>query len=124
MTTAIAANDDVEIPIFSTGNHAGRDWTIADLENMVSAGKALEGKVVPTLRVGHGEQPILAGVHESEQPSLGTISSLRREGNRLLARISNVPKVVKTLLRQRRFFRLSAEIWPHLRRLVLTVRPA
>jgi len=100
-----------EIPnveIFRSGNWKGDDYTDSDLDQMVNSFDEVGGVIKPYLKLGHNkEQKLLP----DGMPAAGWITGLRREGSKLLATFSNVPKVIKELIEKKAYGRISSEIY-------------
>lgn len=101
---------DVEMEVFATGMWADREWTTADLDSMVANYAKLAASIKPPVKLGHDDKQILA--QKDGQPALGWVAGLRRAGNKLVAKIADMPKAIKDLVSQGRYKRVSAEIYP------------
>lgn len=93
--------------IFSTGtwtDSAGQKdtWTERDLDQMVEAFRATSDKHKPPLRVGAHPADIA--------PAGGWVEDLRRDGGKLLARFSNMPRIVREAIDGKLFRQVSAGI--------------
>lgn len=95
------------IEIFATGTHNGDEYTEKDLDDMVSAYKALDFK--PALKVGHVKDKV-------GSPAYGYVENLRREGQKLLADFSSMHDSVVEAIRKRSYDRLSSEIYFNFKR--------
>ncbi len=112
------------VPIFAAGTHNGDEYTIEDLENMVTAFNELKGKVDPPLKVGHTTDDfnkalaeklglpheVVSGEKGNGAIALGWIENLRRKGEILLADFTNVPTVLRDLIDSQSYRKVSAEI--------------
>jgi len=93
----------VNVEIFAVGKWKGDVYTEEDLDHMVDAFNVFKNNWTPVLKCGHsGKQ---------EQPALGYITELNRVGNKLVATIANIPKIVYTAIKKGLFKRVSAEIF-------------
>ncbi len=117
------------VPIFTTGTHNGDEYTVQDLENMVAAFHALKGKVDPPVKVGHTSdefnralseklgipQELVTGDDAGQGAiALGWIENLRRVGEVLYADLSGIPTLIRDLIDQKMYKKVSAEIiWNH-----------
>lgn len=90
-----------DVEIFATGKHNGDVYTAADLDAMVEAFNELDFK--PALKAGHTEAP--------GTPALGYVDNLRREGEKLVGDIVDVPDSVNAQIAKKSFSRVSAEIY-------------
>jgi hypothetical protein len=90
-----------DVEIFATGVHNGDEYTVRDLDEMVRA--AREVGFTPPLKAGHAEVP--------GAPALGWVERLRRVGTTLVADFVGLPKAVYDAIRQRRYDRVSAEVY-------------
>lgn len=102
------------VELFATGEHNGDKYTEADLDAMVNAFHALDFQ--PALKAGHTDAP--------GTPALGYVTALRREGSKLLADLSDIPAEVYRQIKDKRFNRLSAEIYWNLERAGKTYKRA
>jgi hypothetical protein len=93
------------VEIFQAGKWNGDDYTIEDLDRMVEA--AQQVGFTPPLKAGHADEG---------QPALGWVENLRRVGSKLLADLVGLPARVYEAIRERRYDRVSAEIYWNLER--------
>lgn len=94
------------VEIFATGKHNGETYTEADLDAMVNAFKELD--FAPAIKAGHTDAP--------GTPALGYIANLQRVGNKLVSDFVDVPDEVATQIRDKKFNRVSSEIYFNLER--------
>jgi hypothetical protein len=105
------------VEIFSTGVWSGnRTVTVTenDLHEMVNSFNQLTSKVTgfkPFLKLGHTEMQKFFG-GESGAPSLGFVSKVWVEGDKILANFSNVPDTLVDLIREGRYNSVSIEYLP------------
>lgn len=100
-----------EVEVFAPGHWAKRDWTIAQLDEMVRNFSVLHPLgIKPPVKLGHTERQILA--QPDGQPALGWVTGLRRNLTKLVATVSHVPALITDLVKARRYSRLSAELYP------------
>ncbi len=102
------------VEIFATGEHNGDKYTEKDLDDMVEAFNALDFQ--PALKAGHTEEP--------GTPALGYIANLRRIGQKLVGDLVDVPSEIYKQIRDKRFNRLSAEVYWNFERAGKTYRRA
>ena len=102
----MAETHTFEAEVFSTGVHDGEPYTDADLEDMVRNFAALSDVVKPPAKLGHYNRRHI----QDGQPALGWVTALRKQGNKLVARFSDVPKVIYDAVKKRLFRRVSSEV--------------
>jgi len=95
---------ETEMEVFASGIHNGDKYKNKDLDAMIEAFNTLKNKWKPTLKIGHGKQL-------SEQPALGYVEKLKRVGDKLIASIVNIPKIVKQAMEKGLYRKRSAEIY-------------
>ena len=101
------------VEIFQTGKWNGDNYSTQDLQDMVDSFPALKDKLQPYVKLGHGEkQELLA---KDELPSAGWIENIYMSGNKLLADIVDVPKVIYELIKNKAYKRISSEIYWNLK---------
>lgn len=93
-----------EMEVFKAGIHNGDKYKNKDLDSMVEAFNTLKNRWKPTLKIGHGKQL-------AEQPALGYVERLRRVGDALIAKVVNIPKIVKNVIEKGLYKKRSAEIY-------------
>lgn len=99
------------VEVFDVGTWNGREWTDADLDQMVANFAAL-GLDVP-IKIGHSDdQELLAS---EGLPAAGWITRLYRKGSKLAADIEDVPDEVYRLLLAKAYRNVSAEVWEKVR---------
>lgn len=89
--------------IFSVGKWNGDEYTKEDLQSLVANFNKLADKVKPPLKFGHRTGP--------GQPALGWVKSLELLGNKVVAKIAEVPEVVYNAITEGRYKRVSSEIY-------------
>lgn len=94
------------VEIFEAGEWNGDTYGVADLDEMVRA--AQEVGFTPPIKAGHEDG--------QGQPALGWVENLRRVGSKLFADLVALPKAVYEAIKQRRYDRVSAEIFWNLER--------
>ena len=100
------------IEIFHTGvfkGSAGQEvqFSVDDLDSIVANFHRLRDLCKVPLKLGHAERQVLD--QEDGQPALGWVQSLKRVGNRLLATVTGVPKVLMDAIHAGRYRRVSSE---------------
>ena len=104
------------LEIFGTGTHRASTGPITvteeDLDQIVEAFDALQGTniVKPHLKLGHTDTQKFFGQKDGV-PSLGWIERVWREGQKLLADITDVPDALLDMIKSRRFHNVSAEVY-------------
>ncbi|MEK7112899.1 MAG: phage protease [Patescibacteria group bacterium] len=99
-----------EEEIFETGTWNGDKYTKSDLEQMVENFEALKSEVKPPVKLGHNEKQKL--LEEDGLPAAGWITKLKVKGDKLVATLSDVPRKIYELIKNRAYKRKSAEIYP------------
>ena len=94
------------IDIFRAGKWNGDEYSIEDLDHMVSAFNKV-GFQVP-VKLGHGPQP--------DGRAFGWVASLRRQGDKLIANLRDIPKRVYDIIKERGLDTVSSEIFWNLKR--------
>lgn len=107
------AADLVPIEIFAPGTYqtvVGTDITLtaADLDRMVANFTALQSFVKPPLKLGHSTSQIVEGQSDGD-PALGWVAALSRVGDKLVAYVADMPRIVRDAIKAKRYRRVSAE---------------
>jgi len=101
-----AETHEFELEVFSTGVHGGDPYTEDDLDDMVSNFAALKDVIKPPVKFGHrSKMHIVDG-----KPAAGWTTKLRRVGQKLIAKFSDVPDIVYRAIKRKLYRRASAEI--------------
>lgn len=103
------------VEIFATGTWNGDEYTEKDLDDMVAAFKALDYR--PALKVGHTKD-------KPGDPAYGWVTNLRKVGGKLVADFESMHASVITALRDKRYDRVSSEIYFNFKRGADTFRRA
>jgi hypothetical protein len=103
------------VEIFASGQHNGDQFTEKDLDDIAAASKELD--YVPVLKLGHSRD-------EPGAPAYGFVVNLRRVGTKLLADFESMHDSVVQAIRDRRYTKVSAEIFFGLKRGGKTFRRA
>lgn len=104
------------VEIFAVGTWHGEPWTEQDLDEIVHNFGALYTQVRPPLKLGHhnGIQAT-PGQEPDSAPAFGWVGALRKaqgkSGPVLVADFTHVPRVVRDLIQQRAYSRVSSEIY-------------
>lgn len=94
--------------VFAVGTWNGMRFTSDDLDKIVASFEALNagGYLDAPLKFGHNdEQPMTDGT-----PALGWVEKLYRQGDKLLARFADVPKLVYDAVKAKRYRKVSIEL--------------
>ncbi len=111
VTQAPDGTVDIEgMEIFAAGTWNGDPYTEADLDEMVRAHQDLHGKLDPPVKLGHTEGQKFLGQKDGH-PALGWIKGLRREGAKLVADLTKVPRALYELIEKGAYRKRSAEIY-------------
>ena len=89
--------------IFSVGKWNGDKYSENDLDDIVTHFNALKDSVKPPIKLGH--------TWKQGQPALGWVKDLKRNGNKLIATLAQVPKIVYDAIKAGRYKRVSSEIY-------------
>lgn len=96
-----------DVEIFATGTHNGEKITLKDLQDMVTAFNELDFK--PALKPGHVKD-------ETGLPALGYVDNLRIAGHKLIADFVDLPEEIFNSIKNKRFGRVSAEVFYNFQR--------
>lgn len=102
--------------VFATGTWKGDDYTIADLDDMVKNFALLGDSVKPPVKLGHNRGKRNTKNTSDGQPAMGWVSALRRNGNKLIATLTEVPDLVYRAVRGNLYKRVSSEIYWNLKK--------
>jgi hypothetical protein len=101
------------VEIFSAGKWNGDEYTDSDLDDMVNNFSKLKGRVKPFIKLGHDENQKL--LQKDGLPAAGWVTDLKRNGSKLVAKFSNVPKKIHDLIKNKAYGRFSSEIYWNLK---------
>ena len=104
-----------DIEIFAPGEHNGDKYSEKDLDDMVEAFKGLDFR--PALKIGHTQD-------KPGAPAYGWVTNLRKVGGKLVADFESMHDSVLQALKDRRYDRVSSEIYFGLKRGGKTFRRA
>lgn len=92
--------------IFAVGKWNGMDFTVADLNMIVTAFKMLGDNHKVPLKFGHNnEQAMTDGM-----PALGWVSGLRVAGDKLIADVTGIPDIVMSAMEKKLYRNVSVEL--------------
>ena len=98
------------VEIFATGVHNADIYTLQDLQQMIDAAPNV-GFEAP-VKLGHMEDSDTGKLLKKEgMPAFGYVSNLRIKGQKLLADLIDIPKKLATLIKNKAYNRVSAEIY-------------
>ena len=98
--------NELDAEIFAVGKWNGMEFTLEDLNNIEAAFKSLKDRHQVPLKMGHNdEQPFTDG-----QPALGWVKDIWVKGQKLMARFSDIPDIVKDALQKRLYRNVSVEL--------------
>jgi hypothetical protein len=95
------------VEIFAPGTHNGDPYVEQDLDDIVSAFSKLDFR--PALKIGHTKDTPGA-------PAYGWVTNLRKAGGKLVADFESMHDTVVQALRDKRYDRVSSEIYFNLKR--------
>jgi hypothetical protein len=106
-------------PVFGKGSPPEGDfWTVEDLVAMAAADAELGDELLPPNKIGHPDaQTLVANSIDAgdlpakgEMPAVGWLEDLRVEGQKLLADIKQVPKIVAEVIEKGAYRTRSTEL--------------
>ncbi len=98
-----------DVEIFSVGKWNDEKFTENDLDNLVKSFDELGTELKPYVKLGHDDKQKL--LQKDGYPSIGWITKLKRNGEKLLADISGMPKKIYELVQSKAYGRWSPEIY-------------
>lgn len=98
---------EFEAEIFSAGTWNGDSYTESDLDDIVMNFDLLKNEIKPPIKLGHK----FAKFGEPGKISLGWVKSLKRNGDKLIAQLSQVPGIVFHAIQNGLYKRISSEIY-------------
>lgn len=101
------------VEIFSCGTWNGDEYTIDDLQEMVTAFNETQKGVRPYIKLGHDEKQNL--LQEDGLPAAGWIEKLYIKGDKLVADIADIPKKIYDLIKTKAYRKVSCEIYWNLK---------
>jgi len=105
---------NMDAEIFATGTWNGDKYSDADLEDMVKNFVLLASTVKPPIKMGH--TPSIKGAGKPAfkgdgQPALGWVTAVKKQGNKLIATLSDIPEIVYKAIKTGRYKRVSPEVY-------------
>lgn len=101
------------VEVFSAGVWNGDEYTLDDLNEMVTAFNETNKGVRPYIKLGHDDQQEL--LQKDGLPAAGWIERLYIQGNKLVADINDIPKKVYDLIQTKAYRKVSSEIYWNLK---------
>lgn len=101
------------VEIFKAGKWNGDNYTVDDIDEMVNSFNEIGGKIKPFIKLGHDEGQKL--LQSDGMPAAGWVTNLRRVGDSLVAKLSNVPQKIYDLIVSKAYGRMSSEIYWNLK---------
>jgi hypothetical protein len=98
-----------EKEILSTGIWNGIKFEEADLDSILDTYKELDGYLKIPLKLGHSDKQKL--LQEDGYPSAGWITGLKKQGNKLIAVLSDVPKKIAEMINNKSYRDVSVELF-------------
>ena len=95
------------VEIFASGLHNGDQYTEQDIDDIIAAHKELDFR--PAIKIGHSKDAPGA-------PAYGWVTALRKVGGKLVADFESMHDSVITALKDKRYDRVSSEIYFNLKR--------
>lgn len=100
------AESSLDAEVFAVGKWNGMTFTQEDIKGIADAFASLGDKMRVPLKFGHNnEQPITDG-----QPALGWVDKVWVQGEKLMARFVDMPKVVMDAIKKKRYRNVSIEL--------------
>ena len=101
------------VEIFAVGQWNGDEYTLKDLDQIVSSFEETKDYLKPYLKLGHSDdQQLLA---EDSLPAAGWISNVYRKGSKLLADFCDMPSKIYDLVKKKAYARVSSEIFMNIK---------
>lgn len=95
------------VEIFEEGKHGGDEYSSEDLDSMVQAFGVVGFK--PPLKLGHTPKQKL--LQNDGLPAAGWIERIYRQGKKLVADFSDIPRQIYELISRKAYDRVSAEVY-------------
>lgn len=112
-TYALKTYDLDGVEVFAVGEWNGMPFSAKDLDQIVDSFNKTKDRLKPYVKLGHNDkQPLL---ENDGLPAAGWVESLKRVGNKLVAKLSKVPAKIKDLIEAGAFRRVSVELIPKYR---------
>lgn len=102
-----------DVVLFRVGLWNGMEFSEADLDEIASNFALLEQEMRVPLKLGHrgkSKDQLADDGSGLEQPALGFVENVRREGAKLLADFRDVPKIMRKAIESRLYSGLSIEL--------------
>lgn len=97
-----------DVEIWSAGTFNGDTYTESDLDDMANNHAEIGAQVKPFVKLGHDKEQQL--LQKDGYPAAGWIQNVRRQGSKLYADFTSVPKKIAELIGAKAYGRFSPEI--------------
>lgn len=97
------------IDIFAAGRWNGDEYTVDDLDKIVNSFEETKTKLKPYLKLGHGDKQGL--LKADELPAAGFVQRVYRQGRKILADITHIPKKIFELIQRKAYSKVSVELY-------------
>lgn len=97
------------IDIFAAGRWNGDDYSVDDLDKIVSSFSETKDKLKPYLKLGHGNDQKL--LKEDELPAAGFVQNIYRQGRKILADVTHIPSKIYELIKKKAYNKVSIELY-------------
>jgi hypothetical protein len=101
------------VEIFQAGRWNGDEYTENDLNDIVKSYEEIGERIKPYLKFGHDQNQNM--IQKDGLPSIGWVHGVRKVGDKLVANFKDIPEKVYTLLRNKAYKRVSAELFWNLK---------
>jgi hypothetical protein len=98
-----------DVEIFEAGIWKGKEYTIADIDEMIKNQK--DGVVEPYLNLNHSKTQTEEGKRALKTSAMGWVKKLKRVGKKLLADFKQVPKLMAELIQAGSWKKRSIEVY-------------
>lgn len=101
------------VEIFSAGEWNGDDYTVEDLNAMVTAFNDTKEGLRPYIKIGHDkDQKVLKALLPKDgMPSAGVIERVYVSGKKLLADFKDIPDKIYDLIQKKSYRKISSEVF-------------
>lgn len=99
------------VEVFAVGTWNRFKFVEEDLQEIVNNTTALmtEGRLKAPIKLGHSNAQILKGQTDGD-PSLGWITAIRKQGDKIVADFSGIPEILFNAIEQERYKQVSVEL--------------
>ena len=100
------------IDIFASGRWNGDEYSTEDLDKIVASFAETKDRLKPYLKLGHGQDQKL--LREDELPAAGFVQNIYRQGRKILADVTNIPKKIYELIKNKAYNKVSIELYKNI----------